>query len=170
MAHVRLALAFGIGDAHLFGLGSPSFAGGGVGLALGSPLFQLGPRTSPIAVAVRGGIDLIAGHLRTTSPGTLIMSVETDDYTAIGGRVTPLELSLSVAVSHDVALEVRGALGVAILAQALTAINGTALLPGGGGPIQCAPLFGPGGPPMDCDGKYHHHIYGSVDAAAGVRF
>jgi hypothetical protein len=167
MAHVRLALAFGIGDAHLFGMGSPSFGGGGVGLALGSPFLQLGPKTSPLVVAVRAGFDLIAGHMHTST--TYIVNgpvTNVYDYTALGGRLMPLELSASLAVSHEVSIEVRGALGLAVLAQQITAVNGITLMPNEGPP--CA--VGMPGAFCTPDGHFHHFLYASVDAAAGIRF
>jgi hypothetical protein len=169
MAHARLALAFGIGDAHLFGFGSPGFGGGGAGLALGSPFFQLGPKTSPLAIAVRAGFDLIAGHMRTTT--TYMVNGPTNDiydYTALGGRLMPLELSASLAVSREVAIEVRGAVGLAVLAQEITAVNGVTLMPAGFGRPACA--VGMPGPNCTPDGNFHHFLYASVDAAAGVRF
>jgi len=85
---------------------NPPFGGAGIGFALGSPFFQLGGATSPVALAVRGGAEVMI----------LVGSVYAQSGDGnVGLKATPLELSVAIAMTHTVSLEVRGAFGFVVM-------------------------------------------------------
>jgi len=103
-AQLRLAMDSRMGDMHgAVLIGDALRVGFMGGFELGSPYFQLGPRRSRVAMAIRGSFDGVISKLGQHVPGRY-----SDGYLAFSNTYGP---NLSIAMNPNSAFELRGAVG-----------------------------------------------------------